>query len=56
MKNKETQDKDQLLTQLISLLDDERLIRLQKRAEKKGYGALADMLKVRRKTLEEQSK
>jgi len=41
-----------LLSELISLLNEEKLIRLQGRAEKKGYEELAKLLKERRKALE----
>jgi hypothetical protein len=44
----------ELFDQLISLFDEERLIRFERKAQKRGFDYLAAMLKAKRKELEAQ--
>ena len=57
MKSKDQpQNDNHLFEQLLSLFDEERLIRFQRRAEKKGLKDLAEFLKEHRKALEHEAK
>jgi hypothetical protein len=49
-------DYKELFTQLISLFDDEKLIRFGRRAEKKGFEELEKILKEHHKQLEKADK
>ena len=47
---------DKLFAELIYLCDEERLIRFERKAEKKGFDDLARFLKERRKALGREAK
>jgi hypothetical protein len=56
MDTTKTRDNNKLFAELLSLMDEEKLIRLQKRAERQGFEDLAKFLKERRKHLKTEGK